>query len=405
MKAGPSCGTIVHRCLLLPCALLLIIYFLQPASAFADHAVNINTADQDTLMILTGIGEVKARAIIDHRDANGPFATIEDIQNVSGIGEVTFNSIKGHIVVGGGASASPPLMPASDPPPPPSPPKAPSDSGGGSTSASPSAITLDAGSDRSVVAGADTIFRAKAYNKKKEPLTDLLFRWNFGDGSTAMGSIVTHSFAYTGRFSVVLTVVEDDTASDQLVVTVDEMQLTLSALGDGVSIENQSRRDIDMSAWIVRYQGQRFAMPPNTIVLGGQTLRLTPRTLGFTVGEGVELVYPNGVVALTSDAPAPAIVVTEPASSPVIPIPQSESADDEIEAERMHQDTEEVIHDVEPVFETSATSAQVALAAASVGSGGSSSWWLGALGIALFGSGAVYAARRFKKREWNIVEE
>src|SRR3989338_6804435 len=132
MKGGPSCGTIVHRCPLLPGAPLLIIYFVQPASAFADHAVNINTADQDTLMILTGIGEVKARAIIDHRDANGPFATIEDIQNVSGIGEVTFNSIKGHIVVGGGASASPHLMPASAPPPPPSPPKAPSDSGGGS---------------------------------------------------------------------------------------------------------------------------------------------------------------------------------------------------------------------------------------------------------------------------------
>lgn len=60
--------------------------------------VNINTADAATLMLLRGIGEAKAKAIIEYREAQ-PFETIEDIMKVSGIGEKTFENIKAHITV------------------------------------------------------------------------------------------------------------------------------------------------------------------------------------------------------------------------------------------------------------------------------------------------------------------
>lgn len=60
--------------------------------------VNINTADEATLMLLKGIGEAKAKAIIEYREAR-PFAAIEDIMKVSGIGEKTFATIKEHITV------------------------------------------------------------------------------------------------------------------------------------------------------------------------------------------------------------------------------------------------------------------------------------------------------------------
>ena len=63
-----------------------------------DTPVNINTADETTLMMLKGIGEVKARAIIEYRQQQ-PFETIEDIMNVSGIGEKTFEDNKHRIVV------------------------------------------------------------------------------------------------------------------------------------------------------------------------------------------------------------------------------------------------------------------------------------------------------------------
>ncbi len=59
--------------------------------------VNINTANQQELMKLSGIGEVYAQRIIDYRTTNGNFQSIEDIMKVSGVGTVTFENIKEQI--------------------------------------------------------------------------------------------------------------------------------------------------------------------------------------------------------------------------------------------------------------------------------------------------------------------
>lgn len=61
--------------------------------------VNINTADKETLLTLTGIGESRAEAIIAYRENNGGFAAIEDIMKVSGIKEGAFMKIKDKICV------------------------------------------------------------------------------------------------------------------------------------------------------------------------------------------------------------------------------------------------------------------------------------------------------------------
>lgn len=65
----------------------------------ADSKININTADIDDLMTLPGIGEAKAEAIIEYRDAQGSFQTIEDIMNIPGIKEAVFSKIKDKITV------------------------------------------------------------------------------------------------------------------------------------------------------------------------------------------------------------------------------------------------------------------------------------------------------------------
>ena len=61
--------------------------------------VNINTANKEKLETLPGIGETTAQKIIDYREQNGKFTKIEDLQNVSGIGEAKFNSLKDKITV------------------------------------------------------------------------------------------------------------------------------------------------------------------------------------------------------------------------------------------------------------------------------------------------------------------
>ena len=61
--------------------------------------ININTASEDKLQELPGIGSSIATRIVSYRKENGKFNSIEDIKNVSGIGESKFNKIKNNICV------------------------------------------------------------------------------------------------------------------------------------------------------------------------------------------------------------------------------------------------------------------------------------------------------------------
>ena len=61
--------------------------------------VNINTADATALEALPGIGEVLAAAIVSYRDEHGPFTSIEQLQDVSGIGPATFGDIQDQVTV------------------------------------------------------------------------------------------------------------------------------------------------------------------------------------------------------------------------------------------------------------------------------------------------------------------
>jgi competence protein ComEA len=68
-------------------------------STHVEGKVNINTASLSQLDTLPGIGPATAQKIIDHREENGPFASIEDVMDVSGIGEVKFEKMKDLITI------------------------------------------------------------------------------------------------------------------------------------------------------------------------------------------------------------------------------------------------------------------------------------------------------------------
>ncbi len=71
----------------------------QGSSDGSGGLININTADKDTLKTLPGIGEGIAGRIIEFREKNGSFKTIEDIMNVTGIKDKLFSKFKDRITV------------------------------------------------------------------------------------------------------------------------------------------------------------------------------------------------------------------------------------------------------------------------------------------------------------------
>lgn len=86
---------------------LLLLLTLLPLAGAAQSLVNLNTADAATLARdLEGIGESKARAIVEHRTRNGAFRSIDELALVKGIGPKTLELNRSRLRVGPAASAA-----------------------------------------------------------------------------------------------------------------------------------------------------------------------------------------------------------------------------------------------------------------------------------------------------------
>jgi competence protein ComEA len=82
-------------------AAALVFTAMSPAprvGAEVDHRIDINTASAAELATLPGIGDSKAKAIVDYREAD-PFRTVEDLKKVKGIGDKTFESLRPNLMV------------------------------------------------------------------------------------------------------------------------------------------------------------------------------------------------------------------------------------------------------------------------------------------------------------------
>ena len=61
------------------------------------HHIDINSANEETLKLLPGVGDVLARRIVEYRKSHGPFSNLSELKKVSGIGEKKFAEIKKYI--------------------------------------------------------------------------------------------------------------------------------------------------------------------------------------------------------------------------------------------------------------------------------------------------------------------
>ena len=92
-------GVIVIRLL----RVLLLVFALSPLAAHAAAPVDINSADAAALEQVKGIGPSRAKAIVEYRQANGPFASVDDLVRVPGIGAKSVVQLRDRLTAGASA--------------------------------------------------------------------------------------------------------------------------------------------------------------------------------------------------------------------------------------------------------------------------------------------------------------
>lgn len=285
---------------------LLILATLVPIFTYAAELININTAGMSLLEELPGIGTVIAGRIIDYRETVGPFTTTKDIQKISGIGSgstytkiaslITVGDVSTSVVSGIGAGET-----ASS--------TAPDSTLSNTSSATissvtdyfspPSALILDAGSNRDATMEVPLHFLARAVVKGGVIDPSVQIIWGFGDSSSAEGSSVEKTYHYAGKYLVIVTATNGiATSRDEFIVTVRPAQVRVLGIpGTGIMITNEANERLDLSSWTLFANQGSFRIPSGTTILP-KTSVLFPSTITNLVTTfDVTLLYPNGVTA------------------------------------------------------------------------------------------------------------
>ena len=158
---------------------------------------------------------------------------------------------------------------------------------------------------RTGVTGGDITFSGSVWGLKKEPIENARMLWNFGDGGTAEGKKVVHTYKYPGTYIVILDAASGFySATDRVTVEGVPANISISSVGDTTSffveLYNESLLELDISGWNIRTPSQTFIFPQNTFIAPGKKVRFSSDMTGFNFyTNNVSLHYPNGSKAIT----------------------------------------------------------------------------------------------------------
>lgn len=183
-------------------------------------------------------------------------------------------------------------------------------------------------------AGAPALFDAAAVGLKKEPLPNARYVWSFGDGGTAEGKKVYHTYHYPAAYVVMVSASSGEWgATDRKEIVIAAPELILSNIKPGedgfIELQNAGRNEIDLSFWFLKSGARSFTIPQGTIIGGGQTIPFPAAITGLSADPlNTSLLYPNGNLVAAyeekSVAPAPAPLPARAAETVAAPAVKKE---------------------------------------------------------------------------------
>lgn len=203
-----------------------------------------------------------------------------------------------HTITIGNPSAAPPnasgasgQATVSSPPP---------SSSSGSPPVETPAISVRATVPQRGTAGASVFFDATAVGIKKEPLQNARYVWSFGDGGTAEGKKVSHTYHYPAAYVVMVTASSGEwSATDRSDITILTPELSISKIKEGsdgfIELQNASTNEVDLSFWMLKSGTRTFTIPQGTMIGGKKTIPFPTAITGLSVNlRSAALLYPNG---------------------------------------------------------------------------------------------------------------
>ncbi len=274
---------------------------------FAWALVDINSASSAELETLNGIGPTKAAAIINYRAENGSFSNKNEILNVSGIGDATFEKIKNDITVGTVSKVSSDKNDDKNE----DTVNSQSDTGEGGVSVNREPInSLQINVPTYAFVGQSVKFEVNPEDTEKSRL--VRYRWNFGDAATSNDKNPVHTYQYAGTYAVVVEsyyLKETKTARQQIVVLKPQLSITRDLSG-AILIRNDGAKEIDLSGMSLVGQTS-FVFPMYSFLLADKTMTVNDSLVEAAAGTVVTLLDQSGTVIASSyvEKPTPKKIV------------------------------------------------------------------------------------------------
>lgn len=172
-------------------------------------------------------------------------------------------------------------------------------------------VYVTGGGNRVVVAGADSIYEARALGIDKKPLENVNFYWTFGDGGTETGRSVRHYFRYPGTYVVLLDAISGDyISSDHMEVLVINPDIQVTGYTEGVDgyieIKNSSEYELDLSGWVLETGGMggaHFVFPKKSLILPHAQVKFPNDITKLSpTDKNIRILFPNSDVAFDTNA-------------------------------------------------------------------------------------------------------
>ena len=166
------------------------------------------------------------------------------------------------------------------------------------STSNPIRLNVEVGRERVTFLHSPIEFKAKAIDKTTgNEVYDVHDYWSFGDGTSAEGSTVLHTYVFPGDYTVVLnSSARSDDAVDMTKVRVVEPHVTVAYADKYIEISNQLNEPVNIGGWKFKGEYSGYTLPRDTILSERGTVKVPLSALGRVAGNAqISLFYPDGV--------------------------------------------------------------------------------------------------------------